>query len=81
MPDEVKVEIQAPVTAEQVEETKAETEQIKTVTASVNTLVAFLVIHWKQVIAIILATGLVIGFSFSGWKVGKIEKSAVEIRK
>ena len=81
MPDEVKVEIQAPVTAEQVEETKAETEQIKTVTASVNTLVAFLVIHWKQVIAIILAAGLAIGFSFSGWKVGKIEKSAVEIRK
>lgn len=81
MPDEVKVEVQAPVTAEQVEETKAETEQIKTVTASVTSLVAFLVIHWKQVIAIILAAGLVIGFSFSGWKVGKIEKSAVEIRK
>lgn len=81
MPDEVKVEVQAPVTAEQVEETKAETEQIKTVAAGVNSLVAFLVIRWKQVIAIILAVGLVIGFSFSGWKIGKIEKSAVEIRK
>ena len=81
MPDEVKVEIQAPVPAEQVEETKAETEQIKTVAAGVNSLVAFLVIRWKQVIAIILAAGLVIGFSFSGWKIGKVEKSAVEIRK
>ena len=72
-PEEVKTEI--------VEETKAETEQIKVAAASVAALVAYCIAHPVRTIAIILALGLVIAFSVSGWKVGTIEKSAVELRK
>ena len=68
-----------------VEETKAETEQIKAASASVSGLIAYCIAHPVQTVVILLAAGLVITFSLSGWKVGgakgTIEKSAVELRK
>ena len=70
-----------PKTEADVEVAQEETKQINAVSASVTSLVAFAIIHWKQVIAILLAAGLVIGFSLSGWKIGKIEKTAVDVRK
>ena len=76
MPEEMKPA--APVA--EVEETKAETEQIKAA-SSVTGLIAFCITHPVQTIAILLVVGLVIGFSLSGWKVGAVEKSAVELRK
>lgn len=74
MPEEVKP------TDPVVEETKAETEQIKAA-STVPGLIAYCVAHPVQTIAILMAAGLVIGFSLSGWKVGSVEKSAVELRK
>lgn len=73
-------ETKQPIT-DQVEETKAETEQIKAASTSVSGLIAYCISHPIQTIAILLAAGLVIGFSLSGWKVGSVEKSAVELRK
>lgn len=71
-----------PQTADQkVEETKAETEQIKAASTSISGLIAYCIVHPIQTVAILLAVGLVIAFSLSGWKVGTIEKSAVELRK
>ena len=65
----------------ETEETKAQTEQIKAAASSVNGLIAYCVSHPIQTVAILIAAGLVIAFSVSGWRVGPIEKSAVELRK
>ena len=65
----------------ETEETKAQTEQIKAAASSVIGLIAFCVSHPIQTVAVLIAAGLVIAFSVSGWQAGPVKKNAVEIRR